>query len=300
MSGNIVFSDILFYLRKGRMKGRKKLSESAASGMVALVFLILGFQLALFVTKVLQRPAKVGAIVAEAGGASPDAVVMEPGSFKADVKKSGRNKGAGTSVPAPKRRIESFRFDPNTVSEEDLVRLGLSPKQAASIGNYRSKGGCFRKKEDFAKMYVVSDTLYARLEPYIDIPKLELNSADSAALVRLKGIGPFYARRIISYRERLGGFSDIRQMMEMEGLDSVRFSGFRDDISVDTARIVKIDIWRDSVALLARHPYIGEKGARRIGRFRTVYDSTHWSTDNLLKEHIFDEEQISRLRVYLK
>ena len=149
-------------------------------------------------------------------------------------------------------------------------------------------------------MYVVSDSLYARLEPYIDIPKLELNSADSAALVRLKGIGPFYARRIISYRERLGGFSDIRQMMEVEGLDSVRFSGFRDDISVDTARIVKIDIWRDSLPRLVSHPYIGEKGARRIERFRNVYDSTLWSPANLLKEHVLTEEQFSRLRVYLK
>lgn len=271
--------------------------------MVALVFLILGFQLALFVTKVVQRPAKVEAVASEVG--SSDTVIVEGGAPGTEVKMSarsasGRSGRSGLSAPAQSRRIESFRFDPNTVSEEALVRLGLSPKQAASIGNYRSKGGRFRRKEDFAKMYVVSDSLYARLEPYIDIPKLELNSADSAALVRLKGIGPFYARRIISYRERLGGFCDVEQIMEVEGLDSARFSGFRDDISVDTARIVKIDIWRDSVALLARHPYIGEKGARRIERFRTVYDSTLWSPANLLKEHVLTEEQFSRLSPYLE
>ena len=285
------------------MKGRKKLSESAASGMVALVFLILGFQLALFVTKVVQRPAKVEAVASEAG--SSDTVVVEGGAPGTEVKMSARSASgrpgrSNLSAPAQKRRIESFRFDPNTVSEEALVRLGLSPKQAASIGNYRSKGGRFRKKEDFAKMYVVSDSLYARLEPYIDIPKLELNSADSAALVRLKGIGPFYARKILSYRERLGGFCDIEQIMEVEGLDSARFSGFCDAISVDTARIVKLDIWRDSTALLARHPYIGEKGARRIERFRKVYDSTLWSPANLLKEHVFTEDQFSRLSPYLE
>ena len=285
------------------MKGRKKLSESAASGMVALVFLILGFQLALFVTKVVQRPAKAEVVVMEAGFS--DTVDAKEGSPNMKVKMSGkpvsgRSERTKPSAPAGGRRIESFRFDPNTVSEKDLVRLGLSPKQAASIGNYRSKGGRFRKKEDFARMYVVSDTLYARLEPYIDIPKLELNSADSAALVRLKGIGPFYARRILSYRERLGGFCDIGQMMEVEGLDSARFSGFCDAISVDTARIVKIDIWRDSVALLARHPYIGEKGARRIERFRNVYDSTLRSIDNLLKEHVIAPEQLSRLSPYLE
>ena len=271
--------------------------------MVALVFLILGFQLALFVTKVVQRPAKVEAVASEAG--SSDTVVVEGGAPGTEVKMSARSASgrpgrSNLSAPAQKRRIESFRFDPNTVSEEALVRLGLSPKQAASIGNYRSKGGRFRKKEDFAKMYVVSDSLYARLEPYIDIPKLELNSADSAALVRLKGIGPFYARKILSYRERLGGFCDIEQIMEVEGLDSARFSGFCDAISVDTARIVKLDIWRDSTALLARHPYIGEKGARRIERFRKVYDSTLWSPANLLKEHVFTEDQFSRLSPYLE
>lgn len=271
--------------------------------MVALVFLILGFQLALFVTKVVQRPAKVEAVASEAG--SSDTVVVEGGAPGTEVKMSarsvsGRPGRSKLSAPAQSRRIESFRFDPNTVSENDLVRLGLSPKQAESILNYRSKGGRFRKKEDFAKMYVVSDSLYARLEPYIDIPKLELNSADSAALVRLKGIGPFYARKILSYRERLGGFCDISQMMEVEGLDSARFSGFCDAISVDTARIVKLDIWRDSTALLARHPYIGEKGARRIERFRNVYDSTLWSPANLLKEHVFTEDQFFRLSPYLE
>ena len=48
--------------------------------------------------------------------------------------------------------------------------------------------------------------LYARLEPYIEIPKLELNTADSTALVALRGIGPYYARKILAYRDRLGGF----------------------------------------------------------------------------------------------
>ena len=286
------------------MKGRNKLSESAASGMVALVFLILGFQLALFVTKVVRRPAKSETIVGT-GAVFPDTVPAEGGTLRTDMKMSARSASgrpgrSNLSAPAQKRRIESFRFDPNTVSEEALVRLGLSPKQAASIGNYRSKGGRFRKKEDFAKMYIVSDSLYARLEPYIDIPKLELNSADSAALVRLKGIGPFYARRIISYRERLGGFCDVEQIMEVEGLDSARFSGFCDAVYVDTARIVKIDIWRDSLPRLVSHPYIGEKVARRIERFRNVYDSTLWSADNLLKEHIFTEDQFSRLSPYLE
>ena len=287
------------------MKGKNKMSESAASGMVALVFLILGFQIAVFVLKVVERPVSPETVEAmEMEKVSQkDTLVADASPVREPVRKKVGGKAVksfGKSPARPVRKVESFRFDPNDVSVEDLVRLGLSPKQAESVENYRSKGGKFRKREDFAKMYVVSDTLYARLEPYIDIPKLELNGADSAALVKLKGIGPFYARKILDYRRRLGGFRDAEQMMEVEGIDSVRFVGFMDDVCVDTAGIRKIDIWHDSTSALASHPYIGEKVARRIERFRKVYDAPLWSVGNLLKEHVFTEKQISRLSPYLR
>ena len=284
------------------MEGRKKISNSAASGMVALVFLILGFQIAVFVMKVVERPVQRETASEEA--ISADTAVVERLAPEAVVSgRSAPKSGKSVSKPyaaAAKRRIESFRFNPNTVSEEELVRIGLSPKQAASIGNYRSKGGRFRKKEDFAKMYVVSDTLYSRLEPYIDIPKLELNAADSAALVQLKGIGPYYALKILDYRDKLGGFCDVSQLMEVPGIDSARFSGLSDDIRVDSSAIRKIDIWRDSAALLALHPYIGEKGARRIERFRKVYDPSLRTLPNLLKDRVFTPDQLSRLSPYLE
>lgn len=291
------------------MEGRKKISNSAASGMVALVFLILGFQIAVFVMKVVERPVQretaseeaISADTAVVEGVAPAAVAS--GRSAPKFGRSAPKPGRSVSKPyaaAAKRRIESFRFNPNTVSEEELVRLGLSPKQAASIGNYRSKGGRFRKKEDFAKMYVVSDTLYSRLEPYIDIPKLELNAADSAALVQLKGIGPYYALKILDYRDKLGGFCDVSQLMEVPGIDSARFSGLCGDIRVDSSAIRKIDIWQDSAALLALHPYIGEKGARRIERFRKVYDLSLRTLPNLLKDRVFTPDQLSRLSPYLE
>lgn len=62
-----------------------------------------------------------------------------------------------------------FRFDPNTVSLKELVMLGLSPKQAQVILNYRQAGAVFRVKSDFARCYTVSSQKYAELEPYIEI-----------------------------------------------------------------------------------------------------------------------------------
>ena len=72
---------------------------------------------------------------------------------------------------------------------------------------YRNKGGKFRRKSDFARSFVVSDSIYKRLEPYIDIPLIDLNLADSAAFDSLPGIGGWFASKMLAYRKELGGYS---------------------------------------------------------------------------------------------
>ena len=106
-------------------------------------------------------------------------------------KRQGKHPEAAEKLAAAytPRTYESFRFNPNTVSVSDLCRLGFSLKQANSIDNYRKKGGRFKRKQDFAKSFVVADSVYRRLEKYIDIPLLDLNAADSAAFDELPGIG---------------------------------------------------------------------------------------------------------------
>ena len=211
----------------------------------------------------------------------------------------GAREAAG-GVRRSERTYESFAFDPNTVSLADLQRLGLSERQAESIENYRAKGGRFRNKADFRKMYVVSDTLYDRLEPFIEIPKLELNTADSAALVTLRGIGPWYARKILDYRDRLGGFVDLAQLREIDGIDDERLAGFADQVTVDPAHIRRLDLWHDSDTLLAAHPYIGPKGARSLLRYRSLYDSARWTLPDLLHERVLSQENIEKLKIYIE
>ncbi len=305
-----------------RREKKEKLSEGAASGAVALIFLIVGFQLALFVTKVVRRPAadvppaaeEVPATALEpadgAGDGGRQTVLPEqrtvqpshkpPQSVSSRTRFGGYPRPEGSGYPAssrPSRKVESFRFDPNTVTVEDLVRLGLSPKQAESIENYRSKGGRFRRKEDFARMYVVSDTLFSRLEPFIEIERLELNSADSAALLSLRGIGPYYAAKIIQYRDRLGGFHDAGQLLEIEGIDEARFTGFSQSVKVDTSLIKRIDLWSAPEERLSEHPYLGEKFVRALERFKSVCDTSEWTIENLLRENIITNR---RIFVYLK
>ena len=286
-----------------RSEAKEKRSKGAASGMVALVFLILGFQLAVFVLKVVEMPGQAGHDeFTQAGGEEKPIEEScdrdDSGSVMSGPK---RSKYGGYERPAEeaRRTVESFPFDPNTVTREDLQRLGLSARQAESIENYRSKGGRFRSKTDFQKMYVVSDTLFARLEPYIDIPKLELNGADSAALVSLRGIGPYYARKILDYRDRLGGFWRKEQLLEIEGFDADRYAGCADEVTVDDRKIRKVDLWHASDTLLARHPYLGPKGARSIVRYRELYDSTRWSLPDLAAERVLSQEIIEKLEKYI-
>lgn len=291
-----------------RREKQEKLSKSAASGLVALVFLILGFQLALFVVKVVERPAESPVEPEVAQSVADSVPQVKPAASPPAPKRSkygGYERLASTAAPKrtrprePERSYESFAFDPNTVSLDDLQRLGLSERQAQSIENYREKGGRFRSKADFQKLYVVSDTLFARLEPYIEIAKLELNGADSTALVSLRGIGPWYARKILDYRDRLGGFVAPEQLLEIEGIDAERFAGFADGITVDASRIRRLDLWHASDTVLARHPYLGPKGARSIVRYRELYDSTRWTLPDLATERVLSQENIEKLKKYI-
>ncbi|MBQ0024204.1 MAG: helix-hairpin-helix domain-containing protein [Bacteroidales bacterium] len=306
-----------------RREKKKSLSEGASDGIVALVFLVLGFQLALFVTKVVRRPsledAGLQTVVSEEGGLEavadsgtctiPENKPLQSGSTKTvgrySYEKScygGYSRKKVESKPESNRKTrccESFSFDPNTVTTEDLVRLGLSPRQAEVIDNYRQKGGKFRRKTDFAKMYVVSDTLFQRLEPFISIPRTELNAADSAALVALPGIGPWFAARIIEYRGRLGGFVSIEQLLEIEGFDEERYHALEEYVTVDSTLVEKFDVWTATEERLSLHPYVGERTSHAISRFKSVYDTSLWSLEKLVDEHILTSEMMTELKKYL-
>ena len=194
------------------------------------------------------------------------------------------------------RRVESFRFNPNTVSVEDLCRLGFSQKQAQSIDNYRKKGGRFKKKSDFAKSYVVSDSIFRRLESYIDIPLLDLNLADSAALDALPGIGGWFARAIISHRQKLGGFSYKEQLMDIKNLDMERYSALEELVTVSPQHVRAYPLWTLPEDSLRKHPYIrSREAAHAIVLFRTNSPPERLTVENMKKAGILRAEDADRL-----
>ena len=229
-----------------------------------MVFLIIGYQTALFV-----HQAAVMKIAANRD--EPDTVYVYPEQYATDggsystsgrtVKSARKNANHSQRAQAVRnnvqpRHVENFRFNPNTVTQEDLCRLGFSPKQAASIAEYRNKGGKFRRKSDFARSFVVSDSIYRRLESYIDIPLVDLNLADSAAFDSLPGIGGWFASKMVAYRKELGGYSYAEQLMDIWKFDREKYDKLSDLITIDPAHINLYPLWTYPADSLRKHPYI--------------------------------------------
>ena len=286
-------------------KRQKTLKSSFTTGAIALVFLIIGFEVALFVHK-----AAVTRLVADRD--HPDTVyIVKQVRVKADADTAAEPAGeetdtvyarrSGSHSPeavrirekAARRPVETFRFNPNTVSLEDLMRLGFSEKQAQSILNYREKGGRFRRPADFAKSYVVADSVFDRLAPYIDIPRIDLNKADSAAFETLPGIGPYFASKMVSYRTSLGGYSHPEQLLEIYHFDREKYDGLKDLITC--SKPAPYPLWTLSEKDLAKHPYISKDEAHSVVLYRTHQPKEAWTLEGLHKAGVLSEEHYAKL-----
>lgn len=272
-------------------------------GAIALAFLIIGYQSALFV----QRAATLHI---EAIRDRPDTVYVYRESRSAalqgtdtvvTVRRNASHSPAVERVRKATRRVESFRFNPNTASLDDLMRLGFSEKQAQSILNYRQKGGRFHRPSDFAKSFVVADSVYERLRPYIDIPALDINKADSAAFDGLPGIGPYYAARMVEYRNRLGGYSFKEQLMDIYRFDREKFDALS-DLIVCSRPDAPFRIWSLPEDSLKLHPYIKSwQAAHSIVLFRENTPREGLTPEGLKKAGILPPEDAGKLsRCYLE
>ncbi len=221
---------------------------------------------------------------------------------------------------------EPFPFDPNLASEADLQRLGLPARTVKGILNYRSKGGKFRKPEDFSKIYTLSEAEFSRLAPYITIgvlatttaerpvtyaggrfPErkpvargpLDINRAALEDCLLLPGIGEKRARQIVNYRESLGGFLRIEQVGEMYGLPDSVYQSIRPLLILEYSSIRPINMNAASVEDLDRHPYISFKQATLIVNYRSQH-GPFASVEDINKIAAFtDRKWLDKIRPYL-
>lgn len=223
---------------------------------------------------------------------------------------------------SPSKASRLFTFDPNKIDAEGWQTLGLSPKQASSIINYRNKGGKFYKVEDLQKMYTISPEMYKKLSPYVQIENLEstypkkdfnyekkeyvkkalaiidVNIADSAQLDEIKGIGGAFANRILKYRERLGGFYKKEQLMEVYGLDSMKYEEIKNQISLSPIKLKTVNVNTAVFNDLKSNPYLSYKQINAIIQYRKQHGNFSNPAD-LKKIVILNQQIIDKIAPYI-
>jgi competence protein ComEA len=182
---------------------------------------------------------------------------------------------AGTGQPAlpVQPAVTLFPFDPNTVSEEDWLRLGVPAKTARTIDNYRNKGGRFRQPEDIRKIWGMPGATADRLIPYIRISgktsfpvlpetarhhptvrkmpaPININTAGAAEWASLPGIGDVLSQRIVRYRDKLGGFRSVQQVARTYGISDSLFTAILPYLRYQEEALPKLNINTASVYML--------------------------------------------------
>ena len=223
---------------------------------------------------------------------------------------------------------ELFYFDPNTVSIADWKRLGLRNKTIQTIENYLNKGGHFYKPGDFEKIYGLHKDEYERLAPYIKIePKtlisneqvvstkpnsepqltksnsakystIDINTADTSAFISLPGIGSKLASRIVTFRDKLGGFYSIDQIGEIYGLADSTFQKIKQWLKLDNTSVKKININTATVDEMKAHPYIKFSLANPIVAYRNEH-GVFSKVEDIKKVMAVTEEIYKKIAPYL-
>lgn len=235
------------------------------------------------------------------------------------------------NIQEGRNRIFNFRsFDPNHASIEDMQDSGVPYKIAKNIFNYRRAGGVYKRKADLKKLYAMNDSLFAVLQAYINIqhtikesskimdqkntynqeaplpsytPKsyfeFNINTADKATLMQLKGIGNGFATRIIERRILLGGFYTVTQLKEIYGFPDSTYEALVPYCIIDEKDLVKIDFNKATEAELSEHPYIGKRMAKHIIKVRQDIGEFEQISD-LRNIPLLNEEKYRKIAKYFK
>jgi competence ComEA-like helix-hairpin-helix protein len=218
-----------------------------------------------------------------------------------------------------------FYFDPNTLDLAGWVKLGIREKTATGILKYVSKGGKFYKPEDINKIWGLSDDDKKNLLPFVQIdesrfikkqeeknyatskyekpvfvkPMIDINAADTSAFIALPGIGSKLAQRIISFRDKLGGFYSINQLSETFGLPDSTFQKIRPRLSLANLSVRQLNINTASTEELKAHPYIRYAVANAVVQYRGQH-GIFSSIADLKKIMLITDEIYAKVLPYVK
>ena len=218
-------------------------------------------------------------------------------------------------------RTSLFFFDPNTLPVSGWQKLGVNGKNISTIKNYLSKGGKFRQAGDIKKIWGLHEEQVKSLLPYIRIAAqekttsafpvyekkeylkktlapIDINESDSLSYQSLPGIGPGYARRIMKFRDKLGGFYKTEQVAETFGLPDSVFQKIKPYLRISTENIKKININTATFDELKLHPYIRYQIGNAIIQYRTQHGAFS-TVEDVKKIILITDEDYARFSPYL-
>ena len=227
-------------------------------------------------------------------------------------------------------------FDPNHFSHQDWMDIGLSDKQSTSLLKYKSAIGGFKNAQDFSKAYAINEDLFEALAGLLIFPKQEevrtekqlpkeqnpkkdipfkkadnakekfvlkdevfnLNTAQVEDFVKIKGIGPYFAEKVIKLRNDFGGFIDMGQVLALNDWSNITIEQLNKHFIIDKADIQKLNINVLSAYELKKHPYIDWNVAQSIVELRK--ELTYFrNTDEVIKSVFVDLQLYRKLEPYL-
>jgi competence protein ComEA len=208
--------------------------------------------------------------------------------------------------------LKLFAFNPNNLPANQWQKLGLTARQIRGIKNYEAKGGKFYSKADVKKMYTITPQDYKRLQPYINLPEeeeinkvakpliiVELNTADSATLTSLNGIGPAFARRIVQYRTRLGGFHNKHQLQEIVGMDNMRYQDVQGQFTIDKRKVKRFNVNQIEFEDIKDFPYLNFKQMNAIIQYRKQHGNYELFSE-LGNIAILDKTDLKKIKPYVQ
>jgi competence ComEA-like helix-hairpin-helix protein len=216
------------------------------------------------------------------------------------------------------RKIALKEFNPNEISIDEWMDLGLSEKQAAVLVRWRDKKP-FQTKADVRKVFVVKENLYLQWEPYILLPEnvdvptqkketkdfqntlpqktitlLNINSATVEEFDALPLIGEGRAKAMVRYRDYLGGFVSTEQLREIKMLPDSVLEVILPRVKTDGKVLKYLNINADTL----RHPYLPKPMATIIVNYR-VQHGAYENVEDLSKISLLDAEIMRKLAPYL-
>ena len=217
-----------------------------------------------------------------------------------------------------------YPFNPNFITDFKGYKLGMSSEEIDRLLDYRKRNKWINSKEEFKEVTKVSDSFLDQISIYFKFPewvtnpkpkysgwkkgfkektfdqKKDLNSATQLELKKINGIGEALSKRIIDYRNKLGGFTNDIQLYEVYGLDYLVTDKLRHDFTVKTPKeIIKMNLNKISASDIATVPGISFELAKRIWEFR-ILNQRIVNFSELKNIEGLTERKLQGIQLYLK